>query len=103
MTADVNVVSKSHRSAAELKTKWQTLASEATADLAHRKHRWTGGGPPRKEGIYAEINSDVFGDESALIDGMEGGIDVGDESMAWKAASMWAMNRWHGRRHRCGR
>ena len=22
---------------------------------------------------------------------MEGGIDVGDESMAWKAASMWAM------------
>ena len=80
VTADVNAVSKSHRSAAELEKKWKKLASDARADLARRKQPGTGGGPPRKEGIYTDLIADVFGDESALIDGVEGGIDVGDES-----------------------
>ena len=81
VATDVTAVSKSHRSAAELKKKWQKLASDARADLARRKHHGTRGGPPRKEGIYTEIIADVFGDESALIDGVEGGIDVGDDGL----------------------
>ena len=68
----------SQRSRAEEK---MAEVSDARADLARRKNPGTGGGPPRKEGIYTDLIADVFGDESALIDGVEGGIDVGDDGL----------------------
>ena len=82
LTADVNAVSCARRKPGELKKKWQKLSSEARADLAKRKHPGTGGGPPPKERPYTDVIADsVFGEVSALIDGVEGGVDVGDESI----------------------
>ena len=81
VTADVNAVSLSRRKPDELKKKWQKLASEARSDLSRRKHPGTGGRPPPKESPYTDMIGDIFGEASALIDGVQGGVDVGDEGI----------------------
>ena len=83
VTADVNVVSRSHRSAHELKRKWQKLASEARADLARRQHPDTGGEWQCTEDAYTSMIADMFEKESALVDGVvvEGRIDIADDSL----------------------
>ena len=41
-----------------------------------------GGGPPPKESPYTDMIGDIFGEASALIDGVQGGgVDVGDEGI----------------------
>ena len=81
MAAEVNAVSTTRRSVDELKKKWQKLASDAKADLAKRKNPGTGGGPQHKGGVYTDIVADIFGDQSALVDGVEGGVDAADNGL----------------------
>ena len=81
LTADVNAVSSSRRKPEELKKKWQKLASDARSDLAKRKHPGTGGGPKPRESPYTDLIADIFGAVSALIDGVRGGMDVGDDGI----------------------
>ena len=63
------------------KKKWQKLASDAKADLAKRKHPGTGGGPRHKGGVYTDIIADIFGDQTALVDGVQGGVDAADSGL----------------------
>ena len=57
------------------------LASDARSDLAKRKHPGTGGGPKPRESPYTDLIADIFGAVSALIDGVQGGMDVGDDGI----------------------
>ena len=81
MAAEVNAVSTTRRRVDELKKKWQKLASDAKADLAKRKHPGTGGGPQHKGGVYTDIIADIFGDQTALVDGVQGGVDAADSGL----------------------
>ena len=81
VAAEVNALSTTLRSVEDLKKKWRKLASEARADLARRKSPGTRGGPRHKEGVYTDLIADIFGDQSALSGGVQGGIDVGDNGL----------------------
>ena len=62
----------SRRTPDELKKKWQKHNS---------KRPGTGGGSPPKESPYTDLIADIFYETLALIDSMEGGMDVGDEGI----------------------
>ena len=72
LAADVNAAPSSRRTPDELKKKWQKLNS---------KHPGMGGGSSAKESPYTDLIADIFGEVSALIDSVEGGMDVGDEGI----------------------
>ena len=72
---------KSQRCLDDVKKCRRTEEKVAKADLAKRKHPGTGGGPRHKGGVYTDVIAAIFGDQTALVDGVQGGVDAADNGL----------------------
>lgn len=70
VTDSVNAVGMAVRTVAQVKKKWEDLASTAKKTFSSRKNPPTGGGPKPPEPVHTEAVLDVIGLNSATLCGI---------------------------------